>query len=463
MIRSNFDLTSQRIAAPAVPPLVMLISRIPVAVRRATTLEFALAVAAPGRLCLAHQLGRQHAMVSTTGDDVSGLDAPGQGPLAPSQRIEAIDVLRGLALLGVIAIHVVFEFRVDIFEQFLPATGNVSFIDRALKDVLSAAVELKAFALFSFLFGVGLAIQFDRLADNPRRVVLLVRRLLVLLLIGAVHLFLIWNGDILVEYAVAGLIVLPFLFGPRWLVLLAALASLLLFIAMPLLPPVVAFPSQPWIRDHIAQAAIAYGDGGFLDVLAFRIREIPAIFPLHVLIFPRTIALFMFGALVWRSGILRGASQYRRLLFGLAIGGVVCGGALTLAAEDTTWFGWRAREAIERLGGVILATGYGAAVIGLVGVPSCQRMLGWAAPVGRMAFTNYVAQSLILGWIFYGYGLGLFGRTSVTTALAIGVAVYALGAAFSAWWLERYRYGPVEWLWRSLMYGTWQPMPRRGA
>jgi uncharacterized protein len=80
-----------------------------------------------------------------------------------------------------------------------------------------------------------------------------------------------------------------------------------------------------------------------------------------------------------------------------------------------------------------------------------------------MAFTNYIAQSLILGWIFYGYGLGLFGRASVTTALAIGVAVYALEAAFSAWWLGRYRYGPVEWLWRSLMYGTWQPMLRRGA
>jgi uncharacterized protein len=283
------------------------------------------------------------------------------------------------------------------------------------------------------------------------------------LLIGAVHLVLIWNGDILVEYALAGLIVLPLLFGPAWLVLAAATASLLLFIAMPLLPPVVAFPSQPWIRDHIAQAAIAYGDGGFWHVLAFRIREIPAILPLHVLIFPRTIALFLFGAVVWRSGILRRRSQHKGLLFGIASGGILIGGALTLAAEDTAWFGWPAREAIERLGAVILATGYGAAVIGLVGGPLGKRVLGWAAPVGRMAFTNYIAQSLILGWIFYGYGLGLFGRVGVTTALAIGVAVYAVEVAFSAWWLERYRYGPVEWLWRSAMYGTWQPMLKRAA
>jgi uncharacterized protein len=402
-------------------------------------------------------------MVSTASDRVFDLAVAAQGPLAPSQRIEAIDVLRGLALFGVIAIHAVFEFRVSIFEQFLPAAGNVAVIDRALKQALTAAVELKAFALFSLLFGAGLAIQFDRLANNPRRVALLVRRLLVLLLIGAVHLVLIWNGDILLEYALAGLIVLPLLFGPGWLALTAATASLLFFVAMPLLPPVVAFPSQPWIRDHVAQAASAYGGGGFLDVLGFRIWEIAAMFPLHVLIFPRTIALFLFGALIWRTGMLRRASQHSRLLFGIAVGGVLTGGALTLAAEVTAWFGWPAREAIERLGGVVLATGYGAAVIGLVSVPSGQRMLAWAAPVGRMAFTNYLAQSLILGWIFYGYGLGLFGRVGVTTALAIGIAVYAAEVGFSAWWLRRYRYGPVEWLWRSAMYGRWQPMVTRRA
>jgi uncharacterized protein len=138
----------------------------------------------------------------------------------------------------------------------------------------------------------------------------------------------------------------------------------------------------------------------------------------------------------------------------------VCGGALTLAAEGYASFAWswRVREAIERLGAVILASGYGAAVIGLVSVPLGKRMLAWAAPVGRMAFSNYLAQSLILGWIFYGYGFGLFGRSSVTTALATGVAVYAAEVVVSTWWLRRYRYGPVEWLWRSLMYGAWQPM-----
>jgi uncharacterized protein len=377
-------------------------------------------------------------------------------PLPPSQRIEALDVLRALALLGVIVINTVFEFRVSIFQQFLPNSENLSFIDRILQSFLAAAIELKAFALFSLLFGAGLAIQFDRLANHPRRAVLLLRRLAVLLVIGVVHLVLIWNGDILVEYAVAGFVVLPLLFAPRRLALAAAVAALALYLAMPLLPAAVAFPSASWMRAHITEATRVYGSGGFLDVLAFRVSEIPAIFPLHVLIFPRTVALFLFGALAWRSGLVRRAPQ--RALWFAAIAGILCGGALSIAAAADIPLAGASREVMGRAGGVVLAAGYAAAVLAAMRSAFGKQLLGWAAPVGRMAFSNYLAQSLILGVIFYGYGFGLFGRTSVTAALAIALAVYASQAALSAWWLKRCRYGPVEWLWRSLMYGELQPM-----
>jgi uncharacterized protein len=110
------------------------------------------------------------------------------------------------------------------------------------------------------------------------------------------------------------------------------------------------------------------------------------------------------------------------------------------------------------LGTVLLGIGYGALILAIANLASGKALLGWAAPLGRMAFTNYLAQSLIFGWIFYGYGLGLFGSIGAAQALAIGLAVYLAQVFFSVWWLGRYRYGPVEWLWRTLMYGTLQPM-----
>ncbi|MBR0686668.1 DUF418 domain-containing protein [Bradyrhizobium manausense] len=361
-------------------------------------------------------------------------------PTNPSERIDAIDVLRGIALFGVMAINLAMEFRVSIFDQFLGPRTLASPIDRAIEAILTTAVELKAFALFSLLFGVGLAIQFDRLA-SARRTALLVRRLAALLGFGVIHLCLIWNGDILTEYALAGFIVLPFLSGPRWLLALAVLVFLALYLAMQAFPPVGLFPSRTVIWRDVVDANRIYATGGFLDVLAFRLREIPLIASLHAFIFLRTIGLFLLGALAWRSGVMQNA----RALFIIALAAIALGAGLLYRGS-------------EPLGTVLLALGYGAAVLGIAHFERGKKLLGWAAPLGRMAFTNYVAQSVIFGWIFYGYGLGRFGQLGITQALAIGIAVYAAQVLLSAWWLRHYRYGPLEWLWRSLMYGARQPI-----
>jgi len=377
-------------------------------------------------------------------------------PIDPSERVDAIDVLRGVALLGVLAINVVTEFRVSIFEQFLAAKPAAWPVDHAVETILTLAVEMKAFALFSLLFGAGLAIQFERLANSERRALLLVRRLAVLLAFGLIHLCLIWNGDILTEYALAGLIVLPFLFGPRWLLAVATLASLGLYLAMQAFPPSGWWPSTAALRQDVAEAHRIYATGGFLDVLAFRLREIPLFAPLHIFIFPRTIGLFLLGAFAWRTGILRNPPL--RLLFSIAAACIGLGAALVLCHAAGFIAGGRIGALAEPLGTILLALGYGAGIIAIANLESGKSLLGWAAPLGRMAFTNYLAQSLIFGWIFYGYGLGLFGRLGVASALAIGIAVYIGQVFFSGWWLRRYRYGPVEWLWRTLMYGVRQPM-----
>ena len=378
------------------------------------------------------------------------------GPVSPSDRIDSIDALRGLALFGVLAMNLVMEFRVSIFERFLHAGRPASPVDRAVETVLMLAVDLKAFALFSLLFGVGLAIQFEHLSVSPRRTLLLIRRLIVLLTFGLIHLYLIWNGDILTEYAIAGLIVLPFLFGPRWLLAGGAATFLGVYLAMHAWPPPGLWPGLGLIQRNLLEANQIYPTGSYGEVLAFRIREIQLFVPLHVYIFPRTLGLFLFGAFVWRSGTLR--APHQTLLFSAAIGCIGLGAFLILPASSGAVAAIGIAKIATPLGTILLALGYGALILAIANLASGKMLLGWAVPLGRMAFTNYIVQSLIFGWIFYGYGLGLFGSVGAANALTIGLAVYIAQVFFSVWWLGRYRYGPLEWLWRTLMYGTPQPM-----
>ena len=365
-------------------------------------------------------------------------------PLAAPDRLVAIDILRGVALFGVMAINVVFEFRVSIFQQFLGSDRAASPLDTAIASFLDHAIAMKAFALFSLLFGIGLAIQFERLDPN-KRARLLTRRLLVLLAFGLVHLTLIWNGDILTEYALAGLLALPFLFGPRWLLGAGSATSLGLYFsgALNRLVP-LADPAS--MKRHILEATHVYGSGSFSDILAFRIHEIGTIAPLHLWIFPRTLGLFLLGAFIWRTGLLRRATER-------AVWLLLAGFAALVASID----------AGRELAPVTIALAYMCVVIGAASTRRGEHLLGWAAPLGRMAFTNYLMQSLIFGFIFYNYGLGLFGRLNVSTALSCGIVVYVMQVMMSGWWLAHFAFGPVEWLWRSLMYRTMQRMRRSSS
>jgi uncharacterized protein len=377
-------------------------------------------------------------------------------PVRPSDRIDAIDVLRGVALFGVLAVNLITEFRVSIFQQFLPNIDGGSSVDRAVESFVSVALESKAFSLFSLLFGVGLAIQFERLAEKASPLRWLVRRLAVLLAFGLIHLLLIWNGDILTEYALAGFVVLPFLFAPRWGLLAGSAVFLLLYLGLPLLPSPIPWPTMARMQQHVAEANNVYANGSMVEVFRFSFNEIRWLLPLHVYVFPRTVALFLFGAFIWRTGLLKHVSAHRSTLIGVACGCVAAGGVLTLM--DASWVSPLVWNWLSALAPVILAIGYGASVVCLVAFTPLRGWLGPIGALGRMAFTNYLMQSVIFGWIFFGYGLGLFGQLGATYALMFGVIVYALQAAISSWWLRHFRFGPIEWLWRTLMYGSRQQL-----
>src|SRR5258706_3778348 len=187
------------------------------------------------------------------------------------------------------AVNLVSEFRVSIFRQFLPIERPLPPLDGGVEAFVSLALEMKAFALFSVLFGVGLAMQFDRLSRSGRPLYWLARRLGVLLLLGMIHLLLIWNGDILVEYAIAGFLVLPFLLAPAWLLAGACAGLLAFYVAMPLLHLPIPWPDTATLQQHVAEAGRVYASGGIAEIWRFSIGELPLISLLHGFIFPRTV------------------------------------------------------------------------------------------------------------------------------------------------------------------------------
>jgi len=361
-----------------------------------------------------------------------------------NERIDAIDILRGIALFGVLVVNLLSEFRVSIFQQFLPPDPGAGKWDGLVETLVRAGFEMKAFAVFSLLFGLGLAVQFERLARTGRPRYWLTRRLAVLLVFGLVHLLLIWNGDILTEYALGGLLVLPLLAAPVWALAVAAACMFALYVYVGMVPVGIPWPEAAWFQQHVALANQVFASGSFAEIRRFSLDELPYLLPLHIFIFPRTLALFLLGALAWRTGVARRPDQHRRLLIAVAVAGFAGGAALSML------------DAAAGMGQTLLAIGFAATILLL----ARHRVLHAFAPLGRMAFTNYIAQSLIFGVIFFGYGLGQFGQIGAAPVFLLGLVVYAAQMALSAWWLRHYRYGPLEWLWRTLMYGAMQPMRR---
>jgi uncharacterized protein len=394
-------------------------------------------------------------------------------PTAPSERVAALDALRGAALLGVLVVNALTAFRVGAFERFAPAAHGgpgapgshaaraaAGALDAAIARAVSLGVESKAFILFSLLFGVGLAVQHERArARGGSFATYAARRLGALLAIGLVHLYLVWDGDVLALYAIVGVVAAACLRLPTRA--LAALSLLLFAVAVAPLPWPRPFATPEALAAHVDAARHVYPNGGFADVLAFRVREVAPMTALLVWSAPRTLALFLLGACAWRSRILLPPRRRGRFV-ALAAGFIPAGLALVWAATSSSGAHALARgpwgAVAAGWGAVILALGYGALVVATLDVPVLGRALASVAPLGRMALTSYLTQSIVLGFVFYGYGLGLFGRLGEAAALGVAVVLYVAQAIASALWLRRYRFGPVEWAWRSFTYGALQPM-----
>jgi uncharacterized protein len=225
-------------------------------------------------------------------------------PVSQAERYAALDALRGLALLGVLLVNLLSDFRVPLAEHILTFHTDPGWADRATDVLVAGLLEFKAFAVFSLLFGVGLAVFAERAAARGVAATrFLVRRLLVLLALGLCHLLLIWNGDILTLYAVCGLLLLPLLRLPAAALAVVGVAGLAVPHVVPLGLP---WPEGEALRGLAAEARRVYADGSFGDVLAFHARETWLfILPLLSNVLVRTWGLMALGAAAWRAGVFR--------------------------------------------------------------------------------------------------------------------------------------------------------------
>jgi uncharacterized protein len=333
-------------------------------------------------------------------------------PVTGKERFAVLDLVRGFALFGVLLINLLYFFRVSLFSHMLEPLSS---------SLLARLVEFKAFDLFALTFGAGVAVQWERGSGSR----FLARRFLVLLGFGLVHMTLVSNVDILMLYSICGLALIPLLRLPT--VVLATVGAALAL--GPSILPDPSLPDIPTLRAHAVEATRIYGSAGYATQVAFRWHEtLRLVVPLLIAVAQKVLGLMLTGVAVWRSGVVRDPAPRRGLLAAVAAVGIAAG--IVLYVD------------------VILAAGYGAAL--LAANPQGRWTRPFAA-AGRMAFTNYLTQSLVFATAFYGFGL--FGKMAEGPAAAFGIGLYAAQLGFSAWWLRRHRFGPFEWAWRSLTYG----------
>ncbi len=409
------------------------------------------------------------------------IDASSPSPLAERERLPIMDTLRGFALLGVFLMNI--EFFTRPLQSYAGGVTPSEGLDHLLGLAIYVFVQGKFWVLFALLFGMGFALMRERAAAAGRPFVgLYLRRTLLLGLFGAVHIAFFWVGDILLAYAIAALFLLLLMKlrgSAAWvlgalLYLLMAGFWLLSGVGLMFLPPDILEPvrvEMAAIAEEGLRAAAVYRDGGFLEITRQRQADFEFLFTGAVIFqIPMILGVFLIGSWLVGSGRLVDPAAHRGFFIKLAVGGLLLG-ALGMAAslsfgtsfdlvedfaESTAALGLMAMANLP------LALGYLALFVLLAAGP-LRRPLAVLAPAGRMALTNYLMQSVICSVIFYGYGLGLYGGIGRSGQVAIVLVVFALQVVFSHWWLARFRYGPMEWLWRAGTYLQRPPFRRQRA
>jgi uncharacterized protein len=402
-------------------------------------------------------------------------------------RLATLDFIRGVAVLGILATNILNYAQLPGAHRWLKLIGEPSLADKVLWLLNFLFVDGKLRGLFAMLFGAGLVLFMDRVkAKGGRPYWLQVRRLSWLALFGLFHFYVLFEGDILFHYALLGMVAMLLVRLPVKLLLIGGL----LLYAVDSIPAsydlggwardearILALPADApervgYLKDEAAFVAEAKAEGQVLatgslaEIVAFRIDHY-ALEPLTSAVFMimDSLACMLFGAALFRMGFFSGGWDRRKMIrWGMT--GIAASILLALPFAAIVWaadfpqglnmFVFYGPSHAIRLPMIL---GYAAVLVAMTPVWAATGLGRRLSAAGRMAFTNYVGASAVMAAIFQGWGLGLYGqfmRPGMELFVLLG---WALMLACSPWWLARFRYGPLEWLWRCLTY--WKLFPIR--
>ena len=408
-------------------------------------------------------------------------------PVQAAEREKFMDVLRGFAILGIFIANL--GSGLSWYNESAHMTGPMLMEgwDHKMLFLHHMFIEGKFYSIFSLLFGWGIALQIKRgLAKDINPIPTIRRRLFFMLILGAVHL-LIWNGDIVFFYAMLGFLLIPLRkFSNKTLLVTGAVLILtpILFYWLKMEYPVLNYPAEKMNELGIKVTSNMLPIKSQEDYMAlmqhgswwdqFKVNVGGVFFRYGYLFFvsriPKVVGMFLIGYVIGRTDFYKNIVQHKKLLYYLIGIGIVVGLpanyylAYYMTWHDGDYYGLKTNGLYQTIfyavGVVPLALLYVSVFMLSFQANTGRKILSVLAPVGKMAFSNYIMQSLIGNFVFLGAGLGYMGTVGPVYYTMFGILVFIGQIIISTIWLKYFNYGPLEWLWRSATYGKWQVMKK---
>jgi len=380
-------------------------------------------------------------------------------PTQLSERVVALDMMRGFSLLGIfivnmLAFHTPFYY-IDPYSWFqIPA-------DKEAFQWIDIIIQGSVYPLFAMLFGYGLMMQYEKSRERGASFTnLALRRLFVLLGFGIVHAFFIWSGDILITYAISGLMLMwLFRLSAGWLTGIALMLYFIpnFFMALLLYLGIKYAPEAAVIYSGVQQieaSIVAFASGSWMDIFTQRAADWnyangPAIIPFILI---TILPYMMIGAAASKARLIQRIAQQKKswyALIGLALG---IGTYIKFLPyiQSANYFTMYVQDVF---GGPLQAVAYAGIIALLCQLSLFRKVFSPVAKAGRMSLTIYLTQSIVATTIFYSYGFGLYGKVDVMTGTWMAIGIFAIQLIFAELWLSKFKQGPVEALWKKLTYG----------